>query len=221
MIRRAVKKRRTMNAEAGAASERAVMRLSRISAAALVSFGVLFSARAEPGVEAAKFIAAARAQIGRTMLYDPAYVTLDYPGGDVPLERGVCSDVAVRAFRALGIDLQKELHEDMKRAFSAYPQQWGLSRPDASIDHRRVLNLITFFKRRGKALPVTRHAADYQPGDLVTCLVPPRLPHIMIVSDIVSAEDPQRYLVIHNIGQGARAEDRLFEFQLTGHFRYW
>jgi len=197
------------------------MRLSRLPAAALIAFGLLFSARAEPAAEVSKFLAAARAQIGRTVQYDPAYVTLDYPGGDVPLDRGVCSDVAVRAFRALGIDLQKELHEDMKQAWSAYPKQWGLSRPDSNIDHRRVLNLITFFKRRGKALPVTQDAADYRPGDLVTCLVPPHLPHIMIVSDAFSADDPQRRLIIHNIGQGARAEDRLFEFQLTGHFRYW
>ena len=197
------------------------MRLSRLPAAALIAFGLLFSARAEPAAEVSKFLAAARAQIGRTVQYDPAYVTLDDPGGDVPLDRGVCSDVAVRAFRALGIDLQKELHEDMKQAWSAYPKQWGLSRPDSNIDHRRVLNLITFFKRRGKALPVTQDAADYRPGDLVTCLVPPHLPHIMIVSDAFSADDPRRRLIIHNIGQGARAEDRLFEFQLTGHFRYW
>ena len=197
------------------------MRLSRLPAAALIALGLLFSARAEPAVEVSKFLAAARAQIGRTVQYDPAYVTLDYPGGDVPLDRGVCSDVAVRAFRALGIDLQKELHEDMKRAWSAYPKQWGLSRPDPNIDHRRVLNLITFFKRRGKAFPVTQDAADYLPGELVTCIVPPHLPHIMIVSDAFSADDPQRRLIIHNIGHGARAEDRLFEFQLTGHFRYW
>lgn len=169
----------------------------------------------------AKFVAAARAQIGSTIIYDPAYVKLAYPGGDVPVERGVCSDVAVRAFRVLGIDLQKELHEDMKSAWAAYPKNWGLSKPDPNIDHRRVLNLITFFKRRGKARPVTRDPADYRPGDLVTCIVPPNLPHIMIVSDAASADDPQRRLIIHNIGQGARAEDRLFEFPLTGHFRYW
>ena len=133
----------------------------------------------------------------------------------------MCSDVAIRAFRAVGLDLQKAIHEDMQRAFSVYPRVWGLKKPDPNIDHRRVLNLMTFFKRRGKSVPVTQNAADYQPGDLVTCLVPKNLPHVMIVSDQVSPLDPERRLVIHNIGQGARAEDRLFEFELTGHFRWW
>ena len=176
---------------------------------------------AEPAPEVAKFVASAEAQIGKTLSYDPAYTTLEYPGGDVPIEQGVCSDVAIRAFRGVGIDLQKEVHEDMKRAFSAYPKNWSLRKPDANIDHRRVLNLMTFFKRRGKSVPVSKNAADYRPGDLVTCLVPKNLPHIMIVSDQVSPLDPTRRLVIHNIGQGARAEDRLFECELTGHYRWW
>ena len=178
-------------------------------------------ALAERPVEVAKFVEAAHAQIGKTLTYDPAYTSLVYPGGDVPLERGVCSDVAIRAFRGVGFDLQKEVHEDMKRAFSRYPKNWDLRKPDANIDHRRVLNLMTFFKRRGKSLPVTKNAADYLPGDLVTCIVPKNLPHIMIVSDQVSPLDPSRRLIIHNIGQGARAEDRLFEFELTGHYRWW
>ena len=176
---------------------------------------------AERPVEIGKFLAAAEAQIGKTLTYDPAYASLAYPGGDVPIERGVCSDVAIRAFRGVGFDLQKEIHEDMKRAFSAYPNKWSQRRPDANIDHRRVLNLMTFFKRRGKSLPVTQNAADYQPGDLVTCIVPKNLPHIMIVTDQASPLDPSRRLIIHNIGQGARAEDRLFEFALTGHYRWW
>ena len=178
-------------------------------------------ALAERPVEIAKFVEAAQAQIGKTLTYDPAYTSLAYPGGDVPIERGVCSDVAIRAFRGVGFDLQKEVHEDMKRAFSLYPKNWDLRKPDANIDHRRVLNLMTFFKRRGKSLPVTKNAADYLPGDLVTCIVPKNLPHIMIVSDQVSPLDPARRLVIHNIGQGAQAEDRLFEFVLTGHYRWW
>ncbi len=161
------------------------------------------------------------AQIGKTLTYDPAYTSLKYPGGDVAIERGVCSDVAIRAFRGAGLDLQKEVHEDMTRAFSAYPKNWSLRKPDANIDHRRVPNLMTFFKRRGKSVPVTQNAADYLPGDIVTCLVPNNLPHIMVVSDRVSPFDPARRLVIHNIGQGARAEDRLFEFELTGHYRWW
>ena len=178
-------------------------------------------ALAERPVEIAKFVEAAQAQIGKTLTYDPAYTSLAYPGGDVPIERGVCSDVAIRAFRGVGFDLQKEVHEDMKRAFSLYPKNWDLRKPDANIDHRRVLNLMTFFKRRGKSVPVTKNATDYQPGDLVTCIVPKNLPHIMIVSGQVSPLDPARRLVIHNIGQGARAEDRLFEFELTGHYRWW
>ena len=176
---------------------------------------------ADRPVEIAKFLAAAEEQVGRTLTYDPAYTSLSYPGGDVSIERGVCSDVAIRAFRGVGLDLQKEVHEDMKRAFSAYPKNWSLKKTDANIDHRRVLNLMTFFKRRGKSLPVTQNAADYQPGDLVTCIVPKNLPHIMIVSEQVSPLDPSRRLIIHNIGQGARAEDRLFEFELTGHYRWW
>ena len=193
-------------------------RLSSILAALLASSPLASSEKPEPG---AQFVAAAQTQIGKTVSYDPAYTSLAYPGGDVPLERGVCSDVVIRAFRGVSFDLQKEVHEDMKRAFSAYPKNWGLRKTDANIDHRRVLNLMTFFKRRGKSVPVTKNAADYLPGDLVTCLVPKNLPHIMIVSDEVSPLDPSRRLVIHNIGQGARAEDRLFEFELTGHYRWW
>ncbi len=202
-----------------ASHEYGLMKQSCFSLAAL-----LFSTMrlmAEPSAETAKFLAAAAAQIGKTLTYDPAYTSLAYPGGDVPIERGVCSDVAIRAFRAVGFDLQKEIHDDMSRAFSAYPKNWGLRKADANIDHRRVLNLMTFFKRRGKSVPVTHNAADYQPGDLVTCIVPKNLPHIMIVSDQVSPLDPSRRLVIHNIGAGAQAEDRLFEFELTGHFRWW
>ncbi len=179
------------------------------------------SAFAEKPDLAAKFVAAAHAQIGKTLTYDPAYTSLAYPGGDVPIERGVCSDVAIRSFRALGVDLQKEVHLDMKSAFSAYPKNWSLRKPDANIDHRRVLNLMTYFKRRGKSVPVTKNAADYLPGDLVTCIVPKNLPHIMIVSDQFSTVDPTRRLIVHNIGQGAQAEDRLFDFQLTGHYRWW
>ena len=187
-------------------------------AALLVSIARL---PAEPPAEIGKFLAAAEAQIGTTLQYDPAYTVLKYPGGDVPAERGVCSDVAIRAFRAVAFDLQREVHEDMKRAFFAYPKNWGLKKTDANIDHRRVLNLMTFFKRRGKSVPITQNAADYQPGDLVTCIVPKNLPHIMLVSDRVSPLDPARRLIIHNIGQGARAEDRLFEFEITGHYRWW
>jgi uncharacterized protein YijF (DUF1287 family) len=168
-----------------------------------------------------EFLDAARKQIGVTVQYDPAYTVVTYPGGDVPVERGVCTDVVIRAMRGVGIDLQREVHDDMKRAFSAYPQMWGLRRPDPNIDHRRVPNLMRLFERRGKKLPVSDQAIDYRAGDFVTCLVPPNLPHIMIVSDHASAAEPARPLVIHNIGAGAREEDRLFEFKLTGHYRWW
>ena len=159
----------------------------------------------------------ARRQIGVTVEYDSAYVGLAYPGGDVPDERGVCTDVVIRALRLLDFDLQKEVHEDMKRNFAAYPKYWGLKRPDKNIDHRRVPNLQTFFKRRGWGLPVSRNAADYKPGDLVTCLVGDSLPHIMIVSDRRNEEGIP--LVIHNIGVGTEEEDCLFTFPLTGHYR--
>jgi uncharacterized protein YijF (DUF1287 family) len=163
-------------------------------------------------------VQAAREQIGKTLRYDPSYRALDYPNGDVPIEVGVCADVVVRALRTgRGIDLQKVVHDDMKLHFSSYPQKWGLSGTDKNIDHRRVPNVQAYFKRAGWDLPVSTRPGDYQPGDLVTCLVPPNLPHIMIVSDRMNAA--KRPLVIHNIGSGAQEEDRLFEFKITGHYR--
>lgn len=161
---------------------------------------------------------AARAQIGKTTEYDPAYVSLKYPGGDVPISKGVCTDVVIRALRdSRKLDLQKLVHEDMRRNFSKYPKRWGLKRPDKNIDHRRVPNLRTFFKRKGWSLAVTKKKENYRPGDLVTCTVAGRLPHIMIVSD--RKADDGTPLIIHNIGSGAREENRLFEFPLTGHYR--
>ncbi|MDD5261619.1 MAG: DUF1287 domain-containing protein [Methylacidiphilales bacterium] len=163
-------------------------------------------------------VSAARCQIGCTLRYDPSYQKLDYPGGDVPIAGGVCSDVVVRALRAsMGMDLQKLVHEDMTQHFSSYPQQWGLRQPDKNIDHRRVPNLQIYFKRKGYELPVSTNPADYKAGDLVTCIVPQNLPHIMIVSDRSDAAGCP--LVIHNIGGGAQEEDRLFEFKITGHYR--
>jgi uncharacterized protein YijF (DUF1287 family) len=161
---------------------------------------------------------AARMQIGKTVNYDPAYVGLKYPGGDVPISKGVCTDVVIRALRiARKMDLQKLVHEDMRRNFSKYPKIWGLSRTDRNIDHRRVPNMQTFFKRKGWSLPVTKKKENYKPGDLVTCTVAGKLPHIMIVSDQKTSDGTP--LVIHNIGSGAREEGRLFEFPLTGHYR--
>ncbi|MHC1725967.1 MAG: DUF1287 domain-containing protein [Syntrophobacteraceae bacterium] len=171
-----------------------------------------------PGTPDKSIVDAARSQIGKTVLYDPSYRTLVYPNGDVPIDRGVCTDVIIRALRsALNIDLQKLVHEDMKKNRSQYPRKWGVKNPDKSIDHRRVPNLQTFFDRKGWSVNISRKAEDYKPGDLVTCTVPPQLPHIMIVSDRKNGSG--RPLVIHNIGTGAKEEDRLFEFELTGHYR--
>ncbi len=160
-------------------------------------------------------------QTRTTTGYDPAYVVLPYPNGDVSPATGVCTDVVIRALRATGVDLQKEVHEDMKRNFAVYPQKWGLKRADSNIDHRRVPNLGKFFERRNKSLTVTNKAEDYQPGDIVSWDLDGKgLTHIGMVSDQYS-EQTKRFLIIHNIGRGARAEDVLFEWKITGHFRYF
>lgn len=166
---------------------------------------------------ASALVEAARTQIGVTRVYDPAYVRLDYPLGDVPLERGVCTDVVIRAFRTQGLDLQQALHEDMRAHFEAYPRLWGLARPDRNIDHRRVPNLETWLRRQGAELTASARADDYQPGDLVTWRLPRNLPHIGIVSERRSAEG--RPLIIHNIGAGTQEEDILFAWAITGWFR--
>lgn len=167
---------------------------------------------------AAKLCHAALDRTKRSVRYEPAYVSLAYPGGDVPADTGVCTDEVIRSYRALGFDLQKLVHEDMKRSFSAYPKNWGLSRPDPNIDHRRVPNLQTFFKRQGSLLPVTKDPKDYLPGDLITCTVPPHLPHIALV--VPAPDGGERPWIVHNIGRGPKLEDRLFEFPLTGHYRW-
>lgn len=168
-----------------------------------------------------RLVDAARRQIGVTTVYDPAYTRITYPGGDVAQDRGVCTDVVIRAYRlAFRLDLQKLVHEDMLADFAAYPKAWGLKSTDTNIDHRRVPNLAVFFERRGASLPVSEDPADYQPGDLVTQMLPGNLTHIAIVSTNRSAEAPERPLVVHNIGQGAREEDTLYVFRQTGHFRF-
>ena len=160
---------------------------------------------------------AAREQIGRTLIYDPAYERIAYPMGDVPLARGVCSDVVIRALRAVDIDLQRLVHEDMKANFSSYPSDWGLARPDRNIDHRRVPNLQTWFTRQGWSLTPSQSASAYQAGDLVTWMLPGNLPHIGIVSDRTGWRGTP--LVIHNIGSGTREENILFSYPITGHYR--
>ncbi len=155
-----------------------------------------------------------------THAYDPSYVKLAYPGGDVPRERGACSDVLIRAFRRGGVDLQKEIHEDMTRSFAAYPQKWGLTRPDANIDHRRVLNLMTYFARQGKSLPLSRNAQDYLPGDVVAWDLGGGTTHIGLVTNI-KFENTESFQVAHNIGAGVRVEDVLFSWRIIGHYRYF
>ena len=159
-------------------------------------------------------------QIGKTTSYDPSYQKLDYPNGDVPIETGVCSDVIIRAFRKGNIDLQKDVHEDMKANFSAYPTRWGLKGPDTNIDHRRVPNLETYFARKGKAQAITNRSDEFQPGDLVTWDMGTGQDHIGIVTN-VWYKPSQRYLIVHNIGNGTRMEDVLFAWKMTGHYRYF
>jgi len=171
---------------------------------------------------AARLSAAALARTEVQVTYDPAYVHLAYPGGDVAADRGVCADVVIRVYRsALGVDLQLLVHEDMTAAFATYPQHWGLDRPDRNIDHRRVPNLETFFRRQGAAIAVTDDPADYRPGDVVAWNLRGEsgfLPHIGIVTDRIGPSG--RPQVVHNIGAGPRLEDVLFSWPITGHYRW-
>ncbi len=197
---------------------------------AVVQTGLLAFASTWPAVSRANaatpawpasLVQAARAQIGVTTRYDPTYVRIAYPGGDVPPDRGVCTDVVIRAYRhAFGLDLQALLHEDMKANFSAYPKAWGMKATDPNIDHRRVPNLAVYFTRRKAALPLSEDFTAYRPGDLVTQMLPGNLTHIVIVSSKTSTEAPGRPLVIQNIGAGASEDDTLFAYQRTGHYRF-
>lgn len=171
--------------------------------------------------EIKKLLESALEQTKITRGYDPAYIVLRYPNGDVPMETGVCSDVVIRAFRRAGVDLQKEVHEDMARNFAVYPKKWGLNSPDSSIDHRRVPNLQTFFARRGKSLAITDQGTDYKPGDVVAWHLDNRgTTHIGLVSNIWN-EKTKRFSIIHNIGGGTNAEDVLFDWKIIGHYRYF
>ncbi len=151
--------------------------------------------------------------------YDPSYFSIDYPNGDVPSNKGVCTDVIIRAYRKIGIDLQKEVHEDMKAHFHAYPDDWGLKSTDKNIDHRRVPNLIKFFERHGQEKPISQRANDYTPGDIVCWDLGRGITHIGLVINRKSA-DGRRYLIVHNIGAGQVIEDCLFDFKIIGHYRY-
>jgi uncharacterized protein len=182
--------------------------------------------RPPPGTEQARqtflrqFVAAALDRTQHAVRYDPAYVRLSYPGGDVPADTGVCTDEVIRAYRAVGIDLQKEVHEDMAANFSAYPRKWGRREPDPNIDHRRVPNLMVFFSRKGESLPITDRAKDYAPGDLVTWDLGHGLTHVGMVVDRKTLFT-RRYMIVHNIGAGPKMEDVLFDWKITGHYRYF
>ncbi len=166
-----------------------------------------------------QLVEAALERTQHEVVYDGSYRSLGYPGGDVPDNVGVCTDVIIRSYRALGIDLQELVHEDMTSSFGEYPRIWGLDNPDPNIDHRRVPNLQKFFARKGAGLRVTSDPGDYRPADVVTWLIPNNLPHIGIVVDRWST-DRRRPLVVHNIGGGPVLEDALFSFEITGHYRY-
>jgi uncharacterized protein len=163
---------------------------------------------------------AALTQVGVTTQYDGRYQRVAFPNGDVDKRSGVCTDVLIRAFRQHGIDLQKLVHQDMRAHFSAYPQRWGLRGPDTNIDHRRVPNLMTFFRRAGKELPITRNPEDYRPGDIVAWDLGRGVTHIGIVSDERVMLGSRRK-IIHNIGRGVQVEDILFEYKIIGHYRYF
>lgn len=187
-----------------------------------VFIALCMPASAFADVAPSQLAAAAIERTQHKVVYDGRYFRIPYPGGDVPKGVGVCTDVVIRSYRALGIDLQALVHQDMAANFSAYPSKriWGLTRPDPNIDHRRVPNLQVFFARHGQALPVSSRADAYKPGDVVTWMLPGNLPHIGIVTD-ASAPGARRPLVVHNIGQGPRSEDVLFAYPITGHYRYF
>lgn len=151
--------------------------------------------------------------------YDPSYFSIPYPNGDIPANKGVCTDVVIRAYRKMGIDLQKEVHEDMAANFSLYPKNWGLKTTDKNIDHRRVPNLMVFFKRKGTTKPMTTNPKDYLPSDIVCWNLGGSITHIGIVVNQKSS-DGKRYLIVHNIGAGQVLEDCLFDFKIIGHYRY-
>ena len=169
-----------------------------------------------------RLVAAAIERTHHSVRYISAYVRIPYPGGDVPSDTGVCTDEIIRSYRAVGVDLQKEVHEDMLKNFGAYPnkRRWLLAHPDSNIDHRRVPNLKVFFQRKGESLPITSRAEDYAPGDLVTWDLGGGVPHIGIVVDRKSSWS-RRYMIVHNIGEGPKMEDVLFNWKITGHYRYF
>jgi uncharacterized protein YijF (DUF1287 family) len=194
--------------------------IKNVAIALLIAFN-FSQTSARPSAFTQQLVAAAIERTHHVVRYDPAYVRIPYPNGDVPADTGVCTDEIIRIYRAVGIDLQKEVHEDMQANFSTYPNQtrWGLTHTDTNIDHRRVPNLMVFFSRKGQKLPLSLRAEDYSPGDLVTWDLGGNVPHIGMVIDRKSPQSG-RHLIIHNIGAGPKIEDVLFNWRITGHYRY-
>ncbi len=188
----------------------------------ILLFLIIFSSYLFANDEAQFFVEAAIERTQHNIIYDGAYFSIDYPNGDIPNHIGVCTDVVIRSYRKLGIDLQRLVHEDMNENFSDYPSKriWGLTKPDPNIDHRRVPNLQVFFKKFGKTLIISNDPKDFQPGDIVSWMLPGNLPHIGIVSNILD-EQSGNYKIVHNIGAGPQLEDRLFAYKITGHYRYF
>ncbi|MET0087627.1 MAG: DUF1287 domain-containing protein [Sedimenticola sp.] len=187
----------------------------------LVVFTLTASLVVSAGTFEQMLVDAAIERTRHSVRYDGSYMRIGYPGGDVPNDMGVCTDVVIRAYRATGIDLQRQVHEDMTTNFNAYPSRriWGLNGTDSNIDHRRVPNLQAFFTRKGRVLPVTLDSTDYVAGDIVTWMLPGNLPHIGIVTDKADS-DTGEPLVVHNIGSGPKLENMLFDYPITGHYRY-
>ncbi len=213
-----------MSGACGRASPHAIPLTLLLASLVALPGAAQFAAAAEeeasrPESLAGRIVAAALEQTRQRVVYDGSYRKIPYPGGDVPKSIGVCTDLVIRAYRVVGIDFQRLVHEDMRKAFDAYPKVWGSTEPDPNIDHRRVLNLRVFLRRAGAELPASSRSSDYRPGDLVTWRLPGGRPHIGIVAED-EAPGGERPLIIHNIGDGPEVEDVLFRYKITGHYRY-
>ncbi len=197
----------------------AITSSARFRLGLLLAFCLLFPATIFAETFTEKLVAAALERTEHFVIYNGSYRKIAYPMGDVPEHFGVCTDVVIRSYRALGIDLQQLVHEDMRTHFDLYPKNWGMQKPDSNIDHRRVPNLQRFFSRHGRKLPISQHAEDYKPGDLVTWVVGGSRPHIGIVTD-KHKPGSKRPMIVHNIGWGPKLDDMLFDYPITGHYRY-
>lgn len=187
----------------------------------ILIIGIVMTSALWASTQSRELVDAAIERTQYNITYDGRYLAIDYPNGDVPADIGVCTDVVIRSYRKLGIDLQQAVHEDMRDNFGLYPSKriWGLNTTDKNIDHRRVPNLQVYFSRHGEKLPISQNHDDYQGGDLVSWMLPSNLPHIGIVTDQKDAESGNP-LIVHNIGVGPKLEDMLFSYEITGHYRY-